>query len=127
MPKSLNQFFIGQLYTSENNALLRRYQSIIEQITPQCAQAFYEVLLTDHATKRFFTSELVETHLKNELQLWLNETLSEKTTEAECVATIHKQRSVGEIHARIDVPMQLVNSAMSIIKKVLFETIKMHD
>ncbi|HQT02495.1 MAG TPA: GGDEF domain-containing protein [Thiotrichales bacterium] len=127
MPKSLNQFFIGQLYTSENNALLRRYQSIIEQITPQCAQAFYEVLLTDHATKRFFTSELVETHLKNDLQLWLNETLSEKTTEAECVATIHKQRSVGEIHARIDVPMQLVNSAMSIIKKVLFETIKMHD
>lgn len=54
---------------------------------------------------------------------------SVKTTEAECVApihkhaSIHKQRSIGEIHARIDVPMQLVNSAMSTIKKVLIETI----
>lgn len=25
MPSSLNQFFIGQLYTHDNNALLRRY------------------------------------------------------------------------------------------------------
>ncbi len=127
MPSSLNQFFIGQLYTHDNNALLRRYQSLIESITPLCALAFYEVLLTDPATKRFLTSELVETHLKKELQLWLNETLSEKNSEAESIAAINKQRSVGEIHARIDVPMHLVNSAMSIIKKVLFESIKASD
>ncbi len=127
MPSSLNQFFIGQLYTHDNNALLRCYQPLIESITPLCALAFYEVLLTDPATKRFLTSELVETHLKKELQLWLNETLSEKNSEAESIAAINKQRSVGEIHARIDVPMHLVNSAMSIIKKVLFESIKASD
>lgn len=127
MPSSLNQFFIGQLYTHDNNALLRCYQPLIESITPLCALAFYEVLLTDPATKRFLTSELVETHLKKELQLWLNETLSEKNSEAESIAAINKQRSVGEIHARIDVPMHLVNSAMSIIKKVLFGSISAND
>jgi diguanylate cyclase len=122
----LNQFFIGHLYTEQHNALLRQHQALIVGITPACALAFYEVLLSDSATKRFLTNELVETHLKNELQFWLNETLTEKLSEAECVATIHKQRHVGEIHARIDVPMALVNSAMSIIKKVMFEHIRDH-
>lgn len=124
MHSRLNQFFIGQLYTSEHNQLLRQHHELIDAIIPDCVDAFYQVLLSDTATKRFLTNELVENHLTHELQRWLSETLSEKLTEAECLASINKQRHVGEVHARIDVPMALVNTAMLIIKKVLFEQIR---
>lgn len=127
MHSRLNQFFIGQLYTSEHNQLLRQHHDLIGAIIPDCVNAFYQVLLSDAATKRFLTSELVENHLTHELQLWLNETLSEKLSEVECLASINKQRHVGEVHARIDVPMALVNTAMLIIKKVLFEQIRDHQ
>lgn len=127
MLSRLNQFFIGQLYTPEHNELLRQHHELIGSIIPSCVTAFYQVLLSDAATKRFLTSELVENHLTQELKVWLTETLSEKPSESECLASIHKQRQVGEIHARIDVPMALVNSAMLIIKQVLFEQIRDHQ
>lgn len=127
MLSRLNQFFIGQLYTPEHNELLRQHHELIGSIIPNCVTAFYQVLLSDAATKRFLTSELVENHLTQELKVWLTETLSEKPSETECLASIHKQRQVGEIHARIDVPMALVNSAMLIIKQVLFEQIRDHQ
>lgn len=127
MLSRLNQLFIGQLYTPEHNELLRQHHELIVSIIPDCVTAFYQVLLSDAATKRFLTSELVENHLTQELKVWLTETLSEKPSESECLASIHKQRQVGEIHARIDVPMALVNSAMLIIKQVLFEQIRDHQ
>jgi diguanylate cyclase len=124
---TLNQFFIGHLYTQENNQLLEAYQTLIVTSVPDCVAAFYEILLTDSATKRFLNNQQVEQHLRKELGIWLNETLSPKVSEPECLALIAKQRHVGEVHARVNVPMLLVNSAMSIVKKVLFADVRLSN
>ncbi|WP_178860729.1 GGDEF domain-containing protein [Thiomicrorhabdus cannonii] len=120
----LQSFFIGQLYTSEHNALLEKHRTFIAAATLDCAQAFYEVLLNDPASKRFLTNELVENQLKGDLQRWLATTLSAKQDEEAVLKIVNIQRHVGEVHTRIDVPMSLVNSAMSVIKQVLFNDIQ---
>lgn len=115
------------MYTQENNQLLEAYQTLIVTSVPDCVAAFYEILLTDSATKRFLNNQQVEQHLRKELGIWLNETLSPKVSESECLALIAKQRHVGEVHARVNVPMLLVNSAMSIVKKVLFADVRLSN
>ena len=123
---TLQQFFMSNLYTPEHNVLLGQYRQPIEKITFECTQAFYDVLLNDSASKRFITNELVESHLTHELQQWLNQTLSPKTSDHDIQNLINKQRLVGEVHSRIEVPMTLVNNAMSSIKFVLFNSIRHH-
>lgn len=123
-PQMLHAFFIGQLYTPEHNAILETHRAFIETANVDCAQAFYEVLLSDPASKRFLTNELVENQLKGDLKRWLDATLTAKLDEEAVLKVVNTQRHVGKVHARIDVPMSLVNSAMAIIKRVLFNDIK---
>ncbi len=120
----LSDFFVGEVYTPENNNMLHTHREMISFIIPHCADNFYRVLLQDKATERFLSSQLVEDHLRLQLQGWLFDTLTPKNSEPARLQLINKHRHVGEVHARIDVPMQLVNSAMSIIKRVLFEHVK---
>ena len=122
--QSLSTYFISQIYTSENNQVLERHQPFMEEVIEDAVQAFYEVLLHDASTKQFFTNELVENHLQKELKIWLAQTLSPKSSKEEKVDLVNKQRQVGNVHARIDVPMQLVNSAMAIVKHTFFDAIE---
>lgn len=122
--KLLNAYFISHIYTPENNQILEYHQPFIEKVIVDAVQAFYEVLLQDASTKQFFTNELVENHLQQELGIWLAQTLSPKSSKEEKFDLVNKQRQVGNVHARIDVPMQLVNSAMAIVKHTFFEAIE---
>ena len=122
--QTLQQFFIGNLYTPDNNQQLEANQTFIDNNIAECTQAFYDVLLTDSATKRFLTNQMVENHLKIELQAWIKQTLSPKTSDDDIQTLVNKQRLVGEVHSRIEVPMPMVNSAMSTIKQVLFKNLR---
>lgn len=121
---ALKTFFISQIYTSANNQVLEANCAFIDEVSERAVQAFYEVLLNDQSTQHFFTNELVENHLKKELKIWLLQTLSPKTSKEDEVELVRKQRQIGNVHARIDVPMQLVNSAMTIIKQTFYEAIQ---
>lgn len=121
---TLQQFFIGNLYTPENNQSLDEHRAFIDDSIVICTQAFYEVLLNDAAAKRFLTTQLVEDHLKSKLHQWLTQTLSAKHSETDIHDIVNAQRTVGEVHSRINVPMNMVNNAMSNIKKVLFTRIR---
>ncbi|WP_130538265.1 GGDEF domain-containing protein [Thiomicrorhabdus indica] len=120
----LKTYFISQIYTPENNQVLEDHQLFIEKVIETSVQAFYQVLLNDPSTQHFFTNELVENHLQKELKIWLLQTLSPKTSKEDSVDLVNKQRQIGDVHARIDVPMQLVNSAMTIIKHTFFDAIQ---
>lgn len=121
--KPLNKKYLSYLYSTANNACLDQHQDFIKSTVTDCVAGFYEVLLADHSTKKFMTSEMVEKHLKQELRHWLLMTLSSKNSEEALQEVVSKQHEVGDVHARIEVPMTLVNSAMLVIKEVLFNNI----
>lgn len=117
---TLQQFHIGNLYTDHNNTLLSLFSPLIQASTAECADQFYEVLLSDPNSQLYISHELVEVKLKTELQQWIHQTLSPKTTPKARSAIVETQRHIGAVHNRVDVPMALVNCAMNIIKQVLY-------
>ncbi|MBO1924090.1 GGDEF domain-containing protein [Thiomicrorhabdus sp. 6S3-12] len=119
--KSLNQYFVANLYTPANNQLLDKHHALIEACIEQCIETFYEILLPDPIGAQFLSSAVVETHLKTELKRWLLETLSPQYQEEDHQTMILKHRHVGAVHARVGVPMTVVNHAMSIIKNRFYE------
>ncbi len=120
---TLQQFYIGNLYTDENNQLLSLFTPLIANSTKACADHFYDVLLSDPKSQPYISNELVEAKLKAELQKWIFQTLSPKTTPEARAQIVQTQRHVGAVHTRVDVPMTLVNCAMNIIKQVLYQTL----
>lgn len=124
---AFNLYFFGNRYTEKNNRLLSDQKMFIESSIPECIDAFYKVLLLDTTGKRFLSSEVVEERLKNELESWLADTLSPKESDEDRRRIILKHRHVGEVHARVDVPMAVVNSSMSIVKNRLFNDIRNND
>ncbi|PLA73633.1 hypothetical protein CYQ88_10240 [Hydrogenovibrio sp. SC-1] len=120
---TLQQFYIGNFYTDENNQLLSLFSPLITDTTAECADHFYDVLLSDPKSQPYISNELVEVKLKAELQKWILQTLTPKMTPEARVEIVQTQRHVGAVHTRVDVPMSLVNCAMNIIKQVLYQTL----
>ncbi|WP_127471654.1 GGDEF domain-containing protein [Thiomicrorhabdus aquaedulcis] len=118
--KTLNKYFLGNLYTPANNVLLEQIESLILPNTERCAKRFYTELLADDATKLFLSNDLVKERLSRELAKWIGATLTIKSSFESTQEVVAMQRHVGEVHARVNVPMTLVNSAMIIVKEELF-------
>ncbi|KNC88520.1 diguanylate cyclase [Trabulsiella odontotermitis] len=79
------------------------------------SEIFYTNILTDPQAVDFLTNEQVETHLKKSLVIWVKRVLS--CTENDVDELIALQQHVGEIHARIGIPIQLVDMGARILKR----------
>lgn len=119
---ALEKYFLANLYTPENNALLEKLQPTLRDAFPYVVELFYSELQRDDSAKKFLDSEMVEKRLKAELKRWMEFTLSPKSG-CEADKVVDLQRHVGEVHARIDVPMSIVDSAMLMVKNGCFRTL----
>ncbi|WP_054177426.1 diguanylate cyclase [Citrobacter sp. CtB7.12] len=81
------------------------------------SQRFYDTVLTDPQAEEFLTNEQVERHLKKALELWVIEVLSGSTESVDRL--IAMQQHVGEMHARIGIPVQVVEMGARVLKKFL--------
>jgi len=120
--KKLTNFYYGNLFTPETNSLLDTILPILAPSVDHYVNTFYTELMSDETTARFLDNELVEKRLTTELKKWLLQTLAPKTAE-EIVESVRFQQRIGEVHARVEIPMSLVNSAMTIIKEEMFKTL----
>ena len=73
----------------------------------ELAAFFYEKMMQDAAAKLFLSNETVHERLMPSMQNWLVQLFS-VTMEADFIALIDLQKKVGEVHARIDLPVHLV-------------------
>lgn len=119
--QAIDNKYLSYLYNTANNQRLKSHKPFIESIVEDCAKSFYKVLLNDRSTKRFLTNNLIQDHLHNELKSWLWETLTAKENDDARLDVVARQHDVGSAHARVEVPMTLVNSAMLVIKEVIME------
>lgn len=73
----------------------------------QLAGHFYNTMLADRAASAFLSNDDVHNRLHFSMQRWLSALFSAVDTDA-ALRLIAEQRKVGEIHARINIPVHLV-------------------
>lgn len=120
--RKLTKYYYGNLFTPETNALLELILPLLSPHIPQYVGKFYAELMEDEASAYFLDNELVEQRLTSELSKWLLQTLAPKE-QSQIPDSLRFQQRIGEVHARIDVPMTLVSSAMTILKEEMFRTL----
>lgn len=81
------------------------------------AQAFYLALLDDPRASRFLTYEDVRERLKPALVRWLQSVFTGTPTQAAALAELNHR--AGSLHARIDLPVDLMSRGFRILRRRL--------
>lgn len=94
--------------------LRRLISAIVQKKAVDLADMFYRAMLADSEAKVFLDHDLVNTRLHASMQRWLCELFSAELKEP---AEIFKhQCHVGEVHARIQIPLALVMRGARMLK-----------
>ncbi|CAN5296822.1 diguanylate cyclase [soil metagenome] len=88
--------------------LVSPFLPLIQSRAEALAEDFYSTLLQRPEAGRYLDNSVVETRLKVELTRWLRNVFSFEAFN-DVVAFEARQQQVGEIHARIRIPIHLVN------------------
>lgn len=96
--------------------------AIARSDTEALADDFYDHMLSDTQASMFLSSEQVQTRLHASLQRWLVQVLC--AAQHDLQTLVSAQHSVGEVHARIGMPVSLVAHAARRIKRRLFQRIE---
>lgn len=108
------------LYSETNNQLLAEHQAYLHSLIPHSVKQYYQLLLSLEETARFLSNELVEDHLQNALAEWMQLVLSPKQAD-EIAELDQRHQTIGQVHARINVDMNLVSQAMMVLKNSLYD------
>lgn len=92
------------LYPAEVRGLVK---NIAQAHNHELANYFYEHMLKDSAAKYFLSHETVHSSLMGSMQRWIEQVFSVDEN-ADFEANVALQHKVGEIHARIGLPVHLV-------------------
>lgn len=109
-------------YSEKNNALLAQHQPFIQGIIPQVVQKFYNFLLDNEKAREFIDEGVVKERLYQSQKNWLKQVLTPHRPEDK-TAFLEQQKQVGRIHARIDLPLSLMEAATWVYKKAFFKTL----
>ncbi|GAB3395456.1 diguanylate cyclase [Azotobacter armeniacus] len=86
----------------------------------ELAGYFYEQMLQDEQAMLFLTHEQVKSRLHGTLQQWIVALFSATGDDATLLALIAQQKQIGEIHARINIPIYLVMRGARHLRERLF-------
>lgn len=82
---------------------------------------FYRIVLADPHAEEFLSNEQVERQLKSALEKWIVDVLSSEVDNIDELIKI--QHTVAEVHARIGIPVELVEMGFRVLKKILYPII----
>ncbi len=111
MPKNLSTEVMGTLPESR-----QALQDIIQRDQAVLAETFYAAMMADQEAAAFLAPQAVQTHLKPGMMRWMVSLFCCDTAPA-FEAAIAMQRHVGEVHARADIPVNLVARGMRLLKR----------
>ncbi|WP_454256607.1 diguanylate cyclase [Pseudomonas sp. Marseille-Q8238] len=111
-----------QLLARFPKELIGQLAALAAEHQVELATHFYTQMLADSAASHYLSHEQVKTRLSGSLQRWLVMLFSASLND-ELAPLIALQRQVGDIHARIDVPVHLVLRGARCLKERLFELI----
>lgn len=124
----------------ETSTLIADWQQNLIDAGPQAAQVlaalaktdaihmavhFYQVMLEDKRASRMLSHEQVRTRLQPAMQRWVGDLLLATPENVEQL--IASQRVIGDVHARVGIPVDLVSRGMRVLKQRLFQSIVAHS
>lgn len=124
--KHIRDIFLRLLGEYQNDhavELLDKIEEIIEPAGDSIAEVFYGELMVLEEASYFLNQTLVTERLSKSLAAWVND-LVPAFRSGDLAVFIETQIKVGNIHARINVPMYLVNHGGRIIKREISLLIK---
>lgn len=98
---------------------LQQTLDVTTQHSKQLADAFYQYMLQDSKASVYLSHDLVRGRLNNSMQAWLAELFTSGSV-AELEGIVAKQAKVGDVHARIGIPVHLVLRGARCLKEQLF-------
>ncbi len=107
-----------RLQQSESPDNLKRVQALGQDHAAQLATHFYDVMLEDEAASKLLNHEQVRTRLHQSMTNWVASVLSIHD-QAGLEKVVNQQIHVGQVHARLDVPMFLVLRGVRSLKQGL--------
>jgi len=104
------------LYSETNQAILKCLSDVVAPHAGSIAKNFYQVMLENESSLTFLSHELVESRLSITMAAWIENLFVPHTSSLAIEELIVTQVQVGHVHARIDLPMSLVNFGMRTLK-----------
>ncbi len=98
-------------------AVRQLVSEIIRQQAAGLADLFYQNMLADEEARTFLDNDLVNQRLHASMQRWLCELFSEELQYPEAI--YKHQCHIGEVHARIQVPIALVMRGARLLKHAI--------
>jgi len=105
-----------EVYGAANTQVLEQLGQILVPHAVSIAKHFYTVMLENESSVDFLSNELVENRLAMSMTAWISELFVPHSTLLDIDDLIVKQVQIGHVHARIDLPMSLVNFGMRTLK-----------
>ena len=96
---------------STRNAL----RKVVDEHCEDMAVAFYARMMGDVDARPFLTHDAVEKRLRHSMQRWLS-TLFSCADRDQFAAAMAMQRHVGEVHARVELPVNIVARGARVLK-----------
>jgi diguanylate cyclase len=110
-------------YPAEAAAALN---AVAEEKSAELAEHFYSQMLADPHSASFLSHDQVKNRLGKSMQKWIV-TVCSSTAHSDLDAVVDLQRKVGEIHARIEIPVSLVLRGARSLKGRLRELLEQRD
>src|SRR5690606_28751895 len=106
---------------SVDPAVAQLLRGLVAELAPALADHFYDGMLQDPRANRFLDPGQVQARLKPSMQRWLHQLVQ---ADAAAVEALHQlQEHVGQVHARIGIPVDLVGRGMRLLKERMHEGI----
>ncbi|MCF7200683.1 GGDEF domain-containing protein [Pseudomonas oligotrophica] len=106
-------------------AAAQALRQLAERQSAELARYFYAQMLADPQSALFLNHEQVKTRLSQSMQRWVCNVFRAPDA-AGFVEVVEQQRKVGEIHARIEIPVSLVLRGARALKQRLRELLEEH-
>ncbi|VGO10051.1 Putative Heme-regulated two-component response regulator [plant metagenome] len=95
-------------------------QDVSARHTAALADDFYDCMLADQGAAFFLSHELVQTRLRHAMQEWLL-TVFDARHLAQFQAAVAYQYRIGEVHARIEIPVHFIIRGMRLLTRRMHE------
>ncbi|KKO02381.1 hypothetical protein LCGC14_0107960 [marine sediment metagenome] len=102
-------------------ALRQAVEMLVESRRAYFADHFYRIMLEDPHATLFLSNDQVHKRLQPSMQRWLSAMFAVEHADFESL--VEQQEKVGQVHARIDIPVNLVLNGARQLKQALYEQI----
>ncbi len=103
-------------------ASVRRLRHLVQDHAEALVAAFYDALLAHEEARAFLHHSVVQERLSPSLRRWLIDLFAPEAHGDEA-GFVARQVKIGEVHARIKIPMHLVMAGAAVLKRRLAEVL----